>query len=905
MTLALGTRLGPYEVTGTLGVGGMGEVYRARDTRLKRDVALKILPESFATDPDRLARFQREAEVLASLNHPSIAAIYGLEEQPGAAGLHAPDVGAGFSRPISALVLELVEGETLADRINRGRIPVEEALQIARQIAEALEAAHERCIIHRDLKPANIKLRPDGTVKVLDFGLAKPAPHAQRGEPDVQTALTHSPTVSVAATHAGVILGTAPYMAPEQTKGHPADQRSDMWAFGCVLYEMLTGSRAFDSNDLTEIMGGVVRLDPDWRALPHDLPPGVDALLRTCLIKDHRKRRIDAIAALFVLDHVGNLAAPMPETWAARRHRVVMMAAIVLFAIAVTASFVWWMARPDPLRVVRSHVVTQGTSVLSVSGIDRDFAVTADGTYIAYRGDGQLLVRALDELAPRVLADNVAPRSVFVSPDGRSIGFFDGNTPLKRVAITGGPISTITPVDGAGARGATWGADGSIVFATNATVTGLQRVSSGGGDHEVLTTPDRERGEADHVWPEFLPGGTAVLFTILPSEGGIDDADVAVLDLDTGTYRVVMEGGTFGHWIPTGHLVYGAGGVLRAVPFDLRRLEVTGEPVTVLEDVLVSPAGAFDVAFSSTGTLAYVARGNAVGATRSLVWIDRAGREERIPSPLRAYQYPRISPDGTRVALDIRDQENDIWLWHFAERTLTRLTLNRGDDQYPVWTPDGRRLLFASTNRLAWQQADGAGGVEALADASFPAPNSVTPDGRYLIFRDARQSHDLLAIPLQPPGAPRPILESQSGERNGEVSPDGRWLAYESDESGRTEIHVRPFPAITGGRWQVSSEGGRMPLWSRDGREFFYVGADGLLMGVRLQVRDTWRAAPPTRILPARFYDSGAAAGRTYDIAPDGQRFLVIKQGGGDNAPQNIVVVQNWFEELKRLVAVN
>ena len=497
MALTPGTRLGVYEVTAQLGVGGMGEVYRATDTRLKRQIAIKILPSFLATDLDRLARFQREAEVLASLNHPNIAGIYGLEDVDG----------------LKALVMELVEGEDLAHRIAGGAIPLAEALPIAKQIADALEAAHEQGIIHRDLKPANIKVREDGTAKVLDFGLAKAMDPAASLSPSV----SQSPTITTPAmTQAGMILGTAAYMAPEQAKGRAADKRSDVWSFGCVLYEMLTGRRAFDGEDVSDTLANVLKVDPDWSALPAEIPPAIRTLIQSCLIKDRRRRVADISTALFVLDKGASFAPPIQSAATPRRSLSSLIGRVTAGAFviaALTGAVTWLVMRPLPPSIVRMTIATSGSTALELyPGGDRDVAITPDGSRIVYRGNNQLLVRALDQLEPKVLSGLGAPRGVFVSPDGQWVGFSDGVVALKRVAITGGSPMMIVP--DVVLRGATWGPDGTIIFATSTVASGLQRVSEAGGEITVLTKPHRERGELDHLWPEFLPGGKAVLFTI-------------------------------------------------------------------------------------------------------------------------------------------------------------------------------------------------------------------------------------------------------------------------------------------------------------------------------------------------------------------------------------------------------
>jgi serine/threonine-protein kinase len=901
LPLTPGARLGVYEVTAQIGEGGMGLVYRARDTNLQRDVALKVLPESFAHDADRLARFQREAQTLASLNHPNIAHIHGLEH--------------------SAIVMELVEGEDLSRRLARGAIPYDEALPIARQIAEALYAAHAKGVIHRDLKPANIKVQPDGTVKVLDFGLAKLAhPEALGGHASV----TASPTITSPAkmTGVGVILGTAAYMSPEQAKGREAETRSDIWAFGVVLYEMLTGQRAFDGEDVTEVLGAVVRLEPNWETLPSDVPLPVRTLLQSCLIKDRRHRVAHISTALFVLEKAASLAAPVRTVSVALpprrslRQRVGLASAAVLAGALVAATLMWFAMGPAeslPRRVSRLALAPSGTAALTINGNDRDLAITPDGSHVVYVGTNgtRLFVRALDALEP-VAVFTGAPRGPFVSPDNQWIGFVDNNTTLKKVAMTGGPAVTLTTLDNPAPRGATWGQD-AIIFATSSVTTGLQRVAAAGGSTTVLTRPDRTQGEADHLWPELLPGGRAVLFTITMVTGGLDAAQIAVLDLETGTRTMLVRGGSHAHYVPSGHLVYAAGGTLRAVPFDLARLETRGPPVPVVTEVVTTIGGAMDAVVAGDGTLAYVPGGVAAGPTRTLVWVDRHGRETPIPAPPRAYVYPRLSPDGTRVAVYATDQDLDLWVWDLVRTTLTRVTFAPGVDAFPVWTTDGRRMIFSSERagawNLFWQSADGTGAVERLGESPNPQyAGAVSPDGRWLIFTEEspKTGDDVMQMALDGTRRVTPLVQSPFIERNAVVSPDGRWLAYEANDSGRFEISVRPFPEVNTGHWQVSEAGGTRPVWARSGQELIYVALTGALMRVGVTRGPTWAATAPTLLVNAGYFaPAGGNAGRTYDIAPDGQRFLMIKQGGGADqtaAPANLIVVQHWDEELKRLV---
>ena len=807
----------------------MGEVYRAIDTNLKRAVAIKVLPTSVAADAERLARFQREAELLASLNHPHIAAIYGLEDADG----------------VKALVLELVEGPTLADRIAQGPIPLDEAIPIARQIAEAVEAAHEQGIIHRDLKPANIKLRSDGTVKVLDFGLAKaldPAP--------ASIDASESPTItSPAMTRMGVIMGTAAYMSPEQARGKTVAKRSDIWAFGCVLYEMLTGRRAFEGEDISDTLANVLKIDPNWQALPAEVPAAIRALLRRCLDKDRRTRVADISTALFVLDEAAGLrgavegpaeVGPYVRGEVSRWRRVVPAAGALIVGGAIVGGAVWWSMRTASPAVVRTTIATTESTALVTMGGVRDVAITPDGSRIVYRGTNQLLVRVLNQIEPDVLGGLGTPTNPFISPDGQWIGFADGQR-LKKVAITGGPPGTIAPVDGV-LRGATWGPDGTIVFATDATVTGLQRVSAAGGEPAVLTKPDSERGDRDHLWPEFLPGGGAVLFTIYPAIGGPDNAQVAVLDLKTGTSKVLVRGGSHAHYVPTGHLVYGVAGTLRAVPFDLERLEPTGTPAPVLEGVWTTPLGAANFAVAANGSLVYVAGLARPFSRNTIASVDRQGRVSPLPGvPPDLYRDVRVSPNGTRLALATR---TDVSTYEFDRATLSRLTTDPAEDRSPLWTSDGQRIVFTSRRagylELFSRQADGTGADERLLSR---AKNLIdlhadgwSPDGSHVLFTEVSPASPInqCAIgetPIERSSDVRVLVKSDFCNQFSALSPNGLWMAYQSNVSGREEIYVERYPEL-GSRQPISTDGGVRPLWSRNGRELFFGGLDGRQMFV-------------------------------------------------------------------------
>jgi len=919
MAFCPGTRLGHYEVTASLGEGGMGAVWRARDTKLDRDVALKILPEAFVHDADRVARFTREAKTLAALNHPHIAGIYGLEESGG----------------VTALVMELVEGEDLSQRIARGPIPVDQALAIARQIAEALEAAHEQGIVHRDLKPANVKVRADGTVKVLDFGLAK-----AMDPPGVAANATVSPTItSPAMTAAGIILGTAAYMSPEQAAGKPVDKRSDLWALGVVLLEMLTGRRVFDGETVSHVLAAVLKEEPEWSRLPADTPAPIRTLLRRCLAKDRKRRLADASdARLEIEDALTPGASPSLDeaalqarldTAAAIAHaqfgrvmrtRMVLVAIAALLAVGATAGGMWLATRPAPPRVVQTAITTTAAMPLAYSPGDRSIAITPDGARIVYNLGGEsLVVRALDALEP-VSLDTRSGRNPFVSPDGQWVGFVEANSVLKKVAITGGPAVTVAQEDGF-SRGAVWLPDDTLVFATAAPATGLQQVAADGGAVTVLTRPDREQGEEDHVWPEALPGGGAVLFTITSSTGDTGAAEIAVLDLATGTHAVVLRGGSHAQYVarrstgtgPAGYLVYAAGGNLRAVAFDPKTRTTRGTPVPVMSEVVttVNPpaAGGVQAAVAADGTLAYVRVGTGGTARRTLAWVDRQGRETAFAAPPAEYVQPRVSPDGSRLAVAVFGE--DLWVGDVAHDTLTRLTFMPGREYFPVWGPDSRRLFFSSdqdgVRNLYAQAADGTGTAERLTTSpNEQYASGATPDGTRLLFteRSPQTGFDIMQIELAGSRAVTPLVQTPADEDNGVVSPDGRWLAYQANDSGAFQIYVRPYPDVTSGRWQVSTGGGTQPLWSPDGRELFYVSPSGALMRVGVERGTSWGATPPTAV-----WKDGAVlalsdyGGVQYDVSPDGQRFLVLRRApASDSEPPQLIVIQHFDALLQRLV---
>jgi serine/threonine-protein kinase len=745
---------------------------------------------------------------------------------------------------------------------------------------------------------------------VLDFGLAKAMEPAGAASPEV----SQSPTVTTPAmTHAGMLLGTAAYMSPEQARGSAADTRADIWACGCLLYEMLTGQRAFDGRGVSETLARVIEREPDWSRLPAMLSPALRTYIMRCLQKDPRQR-VQAIGDLrLALEGAfDTAAAPAAPVGVAPWRRVALVGAAAIVASGAIAGSLTWMALRQPApRVSRLQVASSGTAEVSVGYNDRDLAITPDGSHLAYVGNRgtQIFVRALDALSPVPVYTGLAPRGLFTSPDGRWIGFRENPGPLKMVAVTGGPTVTLAALDAAASGGATWGPDGSIILASESVATGLQRVSAD-GSVEVLTRPDPAQGEADHLWPEMLPDGRSVLFTITARTGDLGAARVAILDLQTRTRQVLLRGGSHAHYVPSGHLVYGQAGTLQAVAFDLTRLELRGAPVTVIPDVVTSSQGGVHAVVARDGTMAYLSVGGVLEASRTLVWVDRQGRETPIGMPPRPYFLPALSPDGARVAVFANDQEGDIWLWDLNRTTLTRLTVVPGRDVLQVWTPDGRRVIFSSERaggrNLFSQAADGTGSAEQLLESlNTQYPMAVSPDGRQLIFSDETPETDIDLMALEFDGIRRvmPLVRSRFIERNATISPDGRWLAYEANDSGRFEIYVRPYPNVNSSVSVVSTTGGTKPTWTRSGQELIYVSPTGALMRVGVSRGPSWSATQPSVVVREGYVTNPVWWGRSYDVSPDGQRFLMIKEGAdGTATPASIIVVQNWVEELKRLV---
>jgi serine/threonine-protein kinase len=891
MPLSTGSRLGPYEILSAIGAGGMGEVYRARDTKLGRDVAIKVLPEVFARDAERMARFQREAKVLASLNHPNIATIHGLEDS---GGTHA-------------LVMELVEGRTLADRIKAGPVPVDEAIRMARQIADALEYAHERGIIHRDLKPANVKVTNDDAVKVLDFGLAK-ALEGDMSSIDIST----SPTISRMATQQGVLLGTAAYMSPEQAKAKSVDRRADIWAFGCVLYEMLTGKVAYPGESVTDTLATVIRAEPDWSVLSASTPMRVRVLLQRCLQKDPKQRLRDIGDARISLDEVlsgVSLEPPSPGTPVVAHvnwWQIGVWSSIALLIGAALAGLAAWNLKPSPTRPVTRLTLALPPGQSLIVRAAPAIAISPDGARIAYvgrqiGGPEQLYLRAMDTSELMTLPGTEGAMSPFFSPDSEWLGFFAGDK-LKKISVRGGAAVTICDSPFTLQRSASWAANDTIIF-DSLPQTGLFQVSAAGGTAKSLNTLDFTSGEAANLWPATVPNTTTVLFQTGPPAAGIDDARIIVRSLKTGDRRD-LTGGASPAYAPTGHLIYAQAGTLMAVPLDLERLALRGTPAPVVENVMESIVnGGTQYGLSSTGTLIYLS-GGVPGGQRNLVWVDRKGTEQPIPAPAHAYRTPRISPDGRRVA--VGGVDTNIWLYDLSRETLTRLTFQGGTSATPTWSPDGKHVAFSSTvkgdSNVYWQPADGSGGAERLTAFGQNQHNagSWSPDGQLLAFEEvtATTGYDLWILSLRDRKT-QPFLHTQFNEAAPQFSPDGHWLAYVSNESGRYEIYVQPYPG-PGGKWQISTGGGTEPRWGRNG-EIFYRSGDKM-MAAETTLKPSFSVGKP-RMLFEDHYVPTLATKANYDVTPDGQRFLMVKESEHEgSSPTQINVVLNWTEELKRLV---
>jgi serine/threonine protein kinase len=918
----IGKSLAHYAITSLIGKGGMGEVYRAKDQKLGRDVAIKVLPAEFALDADRAARFQREAKLLASLNHPNIAAIHGLEESDGT----------------HFLVLELIEGETLADRIKAGAIPVEETLKLALQIAEALEAAHDKGVIHRDLKPANIKITPDGKVKVLDFGLAK----AYVGEPEDMN-LSNSPTLSDAATRQGVILGTSAYMPPEQAKGKTVDKRADIWAFGVVLFEMLTGRQLFTGETVSETLASVIKSEPEWQSLPPNLHPRIRFLLERCLKKDPKDRysgisdaRVDIREVL--ADPKGLYAQPAPAGSGAKSKQVLVWASITVALIIIAAAVVWNLkTRESPQMSYSEFTLPADQQFNRNQWGNVHLAISPDGSQFVYGTTQGLFVRSVDKLDEKPVSgsDNNA-EAPFFSPDGREVGYYSPtDRKVKKIPVNGGTPVPLCDIE-TSLAGAQWRSDKTIVFAM--FPGGIFKVPDSGGKPESLFKTDTAgstEGGGNPIVPQILPDGENVLFTDLISG---DDKQITVQSIETGERKTLFPGQ--GAWYsPSGHILYGEINTdkLYAVPFDLDRLEVTGGPVPILEGVL-------GVSMSESGTMVYVRQpntapqagsdtGSSDASVRTLWWVDRNGREDKIQiqAPARTYAYPKISPDGTKVALTAEVGGNiDIWILDLVRGTPMRLTFDDSEELQAIWSPDGEQIAYTSNRNkdviakggitgIFTRAANASGGAKLL----YLSPDKVllpfcwSADGKMILTTEADtgfQNMDTGIVSMEGDPLHKFLLQESYYEFHAQISPDGRWVAYCSTEAypdkDGSEIYVRSFPDLDkGGKYQVSTGGGHCPRWSPDGKELYYIVGGNVIeamMAVEVETDPTFKAGTPKVLFQGSYLGSVPNNGVPYDVHPDGNRFLMMKPPRAsvgvltDSGPRKIIIVKNWFEELSQ-----
>jgi serine/threonine-protein kinase len=870
MALAAGAKLGPYEILAPIGAGGMGEVYRARDPRMGREVAIKLSAERFSD------RFEREVRAVAALNHPNICHIY--------------DVGPNY------LVLELVEGPTLAHRIKQSAIPLDEALPIARQIADALEAAHEKGIIHRDLKPANIKVKPDGTVKVLDFGLAKVAQASAGEDPEA------SPTVTLQGTVAGQLLGTPSYMAPEQARGKPVDRRADIWAFGVVLYEMLSGRRLFEGETTSDTLASVLAKEPDWGRIP----PQVRRLLESCLEKDPKRRLRDIADAWRLLEN-----APAPTV--SRLRPPWAVAAVLAFGLAIAL----WAPWRSAVRTVEQASVRLdfdlGPDASLGSGTGPSVILSPDGSRLVFVSGGQgatrhLFTRRLDQAKATPMPGTDGAYAPFFSPDGQWVGFF-AQGKLKKTRIDGGePVSLF---DAPAGRGASWGEDGNIIAALDQQA-GLSQVQQDGGKAVPVTQLNREAGESTHRWPQVLPGGKAVLFSSATVFGHFENADITILTLkDRRRKTVLQHAGMYSRYLPSGHLIYVTKGAILAVPFDLDRLEVRGTSVRLGEVASNPNLGFAEFDFSSNGTLAY-----RVGGPERLInmqWMDSAGKAVPIGIEPAYFMFPSLSPDGRRVAYTVsQESSEDLWIYDLGRGIKARLTTGQ-NTSYPIWSIDGQFVLYHATGGMFWARADGAGKPQPLTQSkAVQLTGSFTPDGKWLAYSEQipEGGGELRIIPMENDsgqlraGEPRVFVKTAVGLAFPAFSPDGRWLAYADAQGGRYEVYVRAFPD-NGTQVQVSNAGGLQPIWSRTGHELFYRTEDQQIMVASYTVKGNSFVAEKPRAWSGRLLaNMGLAA--NFDLSGDGKRFitlLAVENPEPREAQSHVMLVTNFFDEVRRRVA--
>jgi serine/threonine protein kinase/Tol biopolymer transport system component len=898
----IGQTLSHFKIVEKIGEGGMGTVFLAEDLTLDRKVALKFLPDAFTSDPERMARFEREAKLLASLNHSNIAGIYGLEQADGN----------------RFLVLEYVEGETLQARLSKGALPLEDALELCRQIAEGLEAAHEKGVIHRDLKPANVMITAEEKVKILDFGLAKAFSDETQSIDSSQ-----SPTLTEAMTRPGVILGTAAYMSPEQAKGKRVDKRADIWAFGCILYECLTGKKAFAGETVTETLAAILRGEPDWNRLPPSLHPRISLLLERCLEK-HTKDRYGVISDARVdiqkvlADPSGVFAQPGKTTTSKKKLRVgIPLFTVTAILCLIIAGVAVWILKPPPPPepkqvMVSEYVLPEDQQFFRPINENINLAVSRDGNQFAYSTTKGIYIRSMDELDARLITGSDKDAgSLFFSFDGQSIGYFSGSDlKLKRISINGGAPTDLC--DATLVLGAIWYEDNTIVYTD--LVKGIYRIPAKGGTPEALI----ERPLV--VLGQLLPDGESVMFVDVSSQ----PFKTLVQSLETGKQKVLWENGA-GTYLHTGHFIYSAEGGLFAAPFDLDKLEPTGGPVSILGGVTGGSS-----AISESGTLVYVptatdSEGSTANSQRTLVWIDREGNEDPLTAPPDGYVWCKVSPDGKKLALSIESGSNrDIWIWDLDREIPSKLTLDERFARRPIWGFNGQRIFFFSNREggtgIYWKASNNTGAVEKLVTtpSQLISPASWSPDGNILAIDEVHFSPlnmDIATLSMKDDGKIKPLLQGEYYEANPQIHPNGKWMAYTSNESGQIEVYVCSYPDVNKDKRQVSSGGGHSPLWSPDGDELYYCQYYEIY-SAKIETSPNLEPGKPEVLFEKTYYYDSAAVGisAAWDIHPDGDRFLMIKppvetdeespEASTAEEPRKIRIVTNWFEELKEKVPI-